>query len=209
MAIARTTELKAVNTMLSAVGEPPINFLEGQKNADAAIARNILEEVSSEVQTAGWHFNTQFDVSLSPDGNNEIVLADNVVRVDIAYRTTGTGSSSLYDDRDITQRGSKLFNRSDNTYEFTKAVKAMVIYLLDWDDLPEPARRYITVRAARIFQDRMVGSQAHHAFSQQDEVRARALLREFEMDTGDYTIFDNYDVWNIVARPRVNRTDMI
>ena len=75
--------------------------------------------------------------------------------------------------------------------------------------VPEPARRYITVRAARIFQDRMVGSQAHHAFSREDEVRARALLREFEMDTGDHSIFDNYDVWNIVARPRVNRTDMI
>ncbi len=209
MAIARTTELQAVNTMLSAVGEPPINNLEGQKNADAAIARNILEEVNTEVQSHGWHFNTQLDVSLDPDSNKEIVLADNVVRVDIAYRTTGTGSSSLYDDRDVTQRGGKLFNRSDNTYEFTKAVKAMVIYLLDWDDLPEPARRYITVRAARIFQDRMVGSQAHHAFSKEDEVRARALLREFEMDTGDHSIFDNYDVWNIVARPLVNRSDII
>jgi len=65
------------------------------------------------------------------------------------------------------------------------------------------------VRAARIFQDRMVGSQAHHAFSQEDEVRARALLREFEMDTGDYSIFDNYDTFNIVARPLVNRSDIV
>jgi len=203
MAIARTTELQAVNTMLSAVGEPPINNLEGQKNADAAIANNILDEVSSEVQTHGWHFNTQLKVELNPDSNNEILLADNVVRVDLADTTNG-----LVDDRDITQRGSKLFNRTDNTYTFTSAVKAMVIYLLDWDDLPEPARRFITVRAARIFQDRMVGSQAHHAFSKEDEVRARALLREFEMDTGDYSIFDNYDTFNIVARPLVNRSDI-
>jgi len=204
MAIARTTELQAVNTMLSAVGEPPINNLEGQKNADAAIAKNILDEVSSEVQTHGWHFNTQLKVELSPDANSEIVLGDNVVRVDMTANTNG-----LVDDRDIAQRGAKLFDRTNNTYTFTKSVKALVIYLLDWDDLPEPARRFITVRAARIFQDRMVGSQAHHAFSQEDEVRARALLREFEMDTGDYSIFDNYDTFNIVARPLVNRSDII
>lgn len=204
MAIARTTELQAVNTMLSAVGEPPINFLDGQKNADAAIARNILTEISSEVQTHGWHFNTQFDVSLAPSGNGDILLSDNVVRVDVEYR-----SGSLSDSRDITQRGGKLFNCTDNTYTFTKAVKAMVVYLLDWEDLPEPARRFIAVRASRIFQDRMVGSQAHHAFSQEDEVRARALLREFEMDTGDHSIFDHFDVYNTVARPLVNRSAII
>ena len=204
MAIARTTELQAVNTMLSAVGEPPINFLDGQKNADAAIARNILTEISAEVQTQGWHFNTQLDVSLSPDSNGDILVADNIVRVDIAYKT-----NSLSDSRDITQRGGKLFNRTANTYTFTKAVTATVIYLLDWNDIPEPARRFVTVRAARIFQDRMVGSQAHHAFSQEDEVRARALLREFEMDTGDHSIFDNYDVYNTIARPLVNRSSLI
>ena len=42
MAGTRTSELEAVNTILSAVGEPPINSLDEQKNADAAIARNIL-----------------------------------------------------------------------------------------------------------------------------------------------------------------------
>lgn len=203
MAIARTTELQAVNTMLSAVGEPPINFLDGQKNADAAIARNILTEISSEVQTAGWHFNTQLNMELTPDANGFINVAPNVVRVDIEYRT-----GSLVDDRDIAQRGERLFNRTDSTYVFTKAVKATVIYLLEWEELPEPARRYIVVRAARIFQDRMVGSQAHHAFSQEDEVRARSLLREFEMDTGDYSIFGNFDTYNIVARPLINRTEL-
>ena len=47
----------------------------------------------------------------------------------------------------------------------------------------------------------MVGSQAHHAFSREDEVRARASLKEFETDTADNSIFDNYDVMNIIDRP--------
>ena len=125
MAISRTTELEAVNTMLSAVGEPPINYLDGQKNADAAISRNILTEISRDVQMQGWHFNTQRNVTLSPGADTFITLSDNVVRVDIEYWTS-RGSSVSTDSRDITQRGAKLFNRTDNTYAFTTDVKASI-----------------------------------------------------------------------------------
>ena len=201
MAGTRTNELEAVNTMLSAVGEPPITSLEGQKNADAAIANNILTEVSREVQTMGWHFNTQLDVKFTPDSTTkEIKLPESIVRIDIRP-TTLTGST---DNRDVTQRGDKLFNKTDNTYEFTKEVKACVIYVLDWSELPEPVRRYVTIKAARVFQDRMVGSEKHHAFSREDEVRAFALLKEFQMDTADSSIFQNYDVYRII-----NRTDSL
>lgn len=204
MAISRTTELEAVNTMLSAVGEPPITFLEGQKNADAAIARNILTEISRDVQTQGWHFNTQRNVTLSPGPDTFITLSDNTVRVDIENWSNSTAST---DSRDITQRGNRLFNKTDNTYAFTKDVSATVIYLFEWTEMPEPMLRYITVRASRIFQDRMVGSQAHHAFSQEDEVRSRAMLKEFEMDTADHSIFNNYDVFNIVDRASASRRE--
>ena len=200
MAGTRTTELEAINTMLSAVGEPPINSLEDQNNMDAAIAQNILTEVSREVQAHGWHFNSQRNVTFSPDDSTKfITLPESVLRIDIEYWTSSSGTG-ITDDRDITQRGSRLFDKKDNTYEFTKDVKASVIYGLDWAELPEPARRYVAVRGARIFQDRMVGSQAHHAFSQEDEVRALALLKEFEGDTADHSIFGSYDIFRIVSR---------
>jgi|TARA_Y100000401_G_scaffold111337_1_gene109493 hypothetical protein len=199
MAGTRTTELQAVNTMLSAVGEPPINNLEGNKNADAAIARNILTEISREIQAMGWHFNSQNKVKFTPDSSSkEIALAENIVRVDLDDTLNNTSTST--DQRDITQRGPKLFDRTNNTYEFTKDVTARVVYVLDWDELPEPVRRYVTVKSARVFQDRMVGSERHHSFSKEDEVRAFALLKEFEGETSDTSIFDNYDVYRIVAR---------
>lgn len=199
MAVSRTTELQAVNTMLSAVGEPPVTHLDDQKNADAAIARNILTEINREIQTWGWHFNTQRNVAFAPSANKEIILPDNVVRIDIEYWTDGSTTTST-DTRDITQRGDKLFNRSDNTYLFDSEVKATVVYLMSWEELPEPVRRYVVVKAARVFQDRMVGSQAHHAFTKEDEIRARAMLSDFETETADHSIFDNYDVYGIVDR---------
>jgi|TARA_R100001510_G_C7654144_1_gene212759 hypothetical protein len=209
MPLAMTTELNAVNTILSAVGEPPVTTLDSQTNADAAIAQNILEEVNREVQTMGWHFNTQHDVEFSPNSDNLIVLPDDVVRIDVDPRikkATEVGTvSSQTDNRDITQRGTELFDRTNNTNQFTKSVKVTVVYLLEFTKLPEAARRYITVKASRVFQDRMVGSQKHHAFSQADEIRALALMKEFEMDTADHTIFDNFDTMRIVNRGDAQR----
>ena len=54
----RTTQLEAVNTMLSTIGEAPVNSLTGSLPVDASMAVNILNEVNREVQSAGWKFNT-------------------------------------------------------------------------------------------------------------------------------------------------------
>jgi hypothetical protein len=113
--------------------------------------------------------------------------------------------SNLTDNRDITQRGTRLFNKTKNTFVFEKNVTVTVIYLLPFVELPEAVRRYVTIKAARVFQDRMVGSQKHHAFTRQDEMRALALMKEFEMDTADYSIFGNYDTLRIVNRGDAQR----
>jgi len=206
MAGTKTTELNAVNTMLSAVGEPPINSLSDPKNADAAIAQNILTEITREIQTMGWHFNSQYDVTFQPDSDKLITLTDNIARIDISDPSVVSRTSSAQPDtRDITQRGNKLFDRTNNTYEFESDVVAGVIYLLDFTEMPEPARRYITVKSSRVFQDRMVGSEKHHMFSREDETRAFALLKEFEGETSDQTIFDNFDFFRIVGRSEAMR----
>ena len=62
MSLAGTTELEAVNTMLSMIGEAPVNSLTGTLPLDATIAKNTLTEISREVQAAGWHYNTEFKV---------------------------------------------------------------------------------------------------------------------------------------------------
>lgn len=197
MAASRTLEIDAVNTILSTVGEPPVSTLDDALQSDASIAQNTLTEVSREVQTQGWHFNTVREVVLTPDGadSDRIKVADNVVRVDLERQHAGS--------YDIVQRGSYLYDRKGQTDAFSGNLKATVMYVLDWDELPEPARRYITIRAARIFQDRFVGSGEHHGFNTMDEFRALAILKEFESNTSDHSIFDNYDVYRVVDRNSV------
>lgn len=192
-----TTKLNAVNTILSVVGEPPLNDLTGDasKNADAVLALNILEEISREVQSSSWHFNTEKKVPLGPDSTGKIVLPGNVVRVDCEYPESKT--------YDLVLRGSTIYDRKNRTDIFTTTVNATVVYLLEFEDMPECAKRFVTIRAARIFQDRLVGEPNQHSFTARDELSAWIALREFEADTGDYTIFDNYDVYRVIDRPSV------
>ena len=76
----RTTHLEAVNTMLSTIGEAPVNSLTGSLPTDASMAKNILDEVNREVQSGGWKFNTSYKATLSRDTNNKIPVANDVMQ---------------------------------------------------------------------------------------------------------------------------------
>ena len=57
----RTTQLEAVNTMLSVIGETPTtdSIISANSSADVVMAVQILDEVTKEVEAQGWHFNTE------------------------------------------------------------------------------------------------------------------------------------------------------
>jgi hypothetical protein len=196
MSLTRTTKLEAVNTMLSVIGEAPVNSLEStSKTSDVIMAEKLLNEVSREVQASGWHFNIEKDVEISPDSNNNILIPTSAARVDVEPDNAK--------DKEYVQRGSKIYNKSDKTFVITSALKCTIIYMLSWEDLPQSARQYIMIRASRKFQDRVVGSEKHHGFNQVDEYQSLIALREAEAEGGDYTIFDHYDVYRVIDRGNV------
>ena len=182
---SRTSELESVNVILSTIGEAPLNTLSGSLPVDGTIAKNVLSEVAREVQSQGWHFNTHYKVTLAKNTDNKIPVANNVVRVEL---DPNKYSKTKYD---IVQRNSFLYNLADNTDLFTENLENVtIVYLLAFDDIPEQAKRYITIRSARIFHDRTLGANTLHKFSQEDELKALSILKQAESATGDYTIFD-------------------
>lgn len=195
--LSSTTKLQAVNTMLSAIGEPPVNTLSSQR-ADSNIAEQILDEVSRDVQGYGWHFNTEENIVLTPDSTGYIVVSENTVRVDT--------DKYKYTNLDIVLRGDKLYDRVTNSYLFAGQVTVDRIVLLEFNEIPDAARNYITIRAARIFCDRMLGSEKHHVFNNQDEMMALVRLRSYENDTADHNIFDEYSTLSVVNRNASYRT---
>jgi hypothetical protein len=193
MPLSPTTKLQAVNLMLSTIGSAPVNSITGTNSADVALAVQVLDETSLAVQMEGWHWNTEREVPFTPDPvTSYIVVPANALMVDVDYPDNLKV--------DVILRGQQLYDLKTRSLVFTESVKATVVYALDWEYLPQAARYYINVKAARIFQDRLVGSEKHHAFTLRDEVMALAKLREYEGETADRTIFDNYDTFRVIAR---------
>jgi hypothetical protein len=195
----RTTELEAVNTILSTIGEAPLNSLTGSLPVDGTVAVNILSEITREVQSAGWHFNTHYKVTLTRDTGNKIPLATNTLRVEL---DNNRYSKVQYD---IVQRDNYLYNLAKNQDTFdTNFEDVTVVYLLPFNEIPEQAKRYITIRSARVFHDRTLGANTLHKFSTEDEARALIVLKQAEASTGDYSIFDTPEqAYTITRNTRV------
>lgn len=184
------SRLDAVNTMLMSMGEPSINSLEGAA-VDANMANDLITEVSTAVQNKGWHWNTEVH-KLSPSNTGEINLPANTARVDAIRESRGT---------DVVQRGLRLFDRENNSYVFATALTLELIVILDFAELPLSAKRYIVTRAARLLQERLLGSDTLSKFTQNDEATAWLDLMEAETQTrGDNMLSGSWSVASILAR---------
>ena len=190
-----TTQLEAVNSMLSYISESPVNEIPADLTTlppSAEIAVNLLAETSREVQSEGWHFNTEKEYELTADGDNKFPLPVNTIDMDAS-------DASL----DLVQRGLFVYDRENRTDVFTTStLKVDVTFLLDFDQLPEQARRYILLRAARMLQVRLVGSRELENLILRDELHAKARLEDTEGNVSDRSIFDHYDT---ASRRGINR----
>ena len=175
-------ELPAVNEILASVGQAPVTTLD-QTNPDVAIAYDTLLNVSREVQGEGWIFNTEEFYELTPDTNGEIVIANNILQID------------LHDEKDnqyeAVRRSGKLYEKINHTYDWSTwdKVACDIVWFFDWVDLPRPVQDYIVARTAAIVSSRIVGDPQQYQILSQKEQWNRAQAMEYECNQGDYTFF--------------------
>ena len=79
-------------------------------------------------------------------------------------------------------------------------MKAIITFELAFEELPEQFRHYITVKAARIFATRFLGSREIEGFALRDEIEAKARAIDSDSESADRTIFDNYSVLRVLDR---------
>lgn len=181
--------------MLSTIGEAPVNSLTSGL-VDAETAETVLNEVSRDVQSLGWNFNTELNYKVAADTSGNVLLSPQIIRADLANSVTKYRSYK----NEYVQRGNKMYDKVNHTFNIGKALTLDVVVLLDFEELPEVARRYITVKASRLFQERVVGSDTLSAVNRADEDRAFIALKEMEGDNGDYNIFDDYGTASVLDR---------
>jgi hypothetical protein len=181
------TELDAVNAMLTVIGESPISSLSVSGNANVAIAQQVLRETAREVQERGWSWNTDKEYQLLRNDDDYIKVPLNALLCvpDGDYATTTA-----------VQRGLWLYDTDNNTYEWDDDITCTITRFLDYDQMPQAARHYIAIRAARVFASRVLGADSVERYTEDDEVMAlasctRAELRQMRANflTGSWTTY--------------------
>ena len=179
---AVSTELDAVNQILSSVGQAPVTTLD-QENPEVAIVLTTLREINKQVQAEGWIFNTERNYKFTPDSTTkEIQLPTNVIQLDV---NTQTHLGSY----DAVRRNGKLYDRLNHTFQWNEVISADVVWYLSFTDLPTAFQNYITARAAVMCATKMVGDRELYTLLAKQEESTRATVIEYECNQGDYTMF--------------------
>lgn len=173
----RTTLLDAVNTQLENIGEQPVDTLDNQNIQDARVAERTLLELHREGQLRGWSWNREEAYPFEKDkATKEIVVPANVINFSVdQYRWDGR----------FILRGQRVYDKWNRTYKFDDTITeicADVVWLLSWDDSPEAFNRWTTIRAARVFAARVLGSDSIVKYTSYDEQMALTELMRVELE---------------------------
>ena len=192
--ITATTELQAVNTMLSFIGEAPVSSITGNIGTDVAVAKQILDETSLSVQNQGWFLNRDLEVTLTRDTNNKVPLETNCVALE--------PSAPYQYQYSYTIRNGFLYDLKNHTDVFTTApVQVDKTMIQQFEHIPEYARRYITVKAARRFAARYIGADSLVKLATLDEQEAHVQFEQADSRAMDANILkDEYNMNYIVNR---------
>lgn len=199
MSLTFTTKLEAVNTILGVIGESPVNTLSAGsgKPIQAVLAETLLNDANREIQSQGWHFNHHKEYTLTRGNDDTITLPSNTLQVDT--------EKNKYTDIDIVQRGTSLYDIKNNRTTFTKDLVVQITFLLDFTEIPEQFRRWITISAARKMAARYMGSGEMEVFSLRDEIEARRVARRSDTNNRDLSLFDNVNTARPLYRTTVYR----
>ena len=165
---------EALQVMLSCLGVSPQIMEEDSPNSEVALANQILDDVLADIQTQGWAFNREERFPLNPQEDGRILLPPSLLKIEkihhypyLRERTVKQGKTWV----------KYLYDTERHTFLIKQMVRADVVWRFTFEEVPEAYRRYVIVRAARIFQDRVLGSSTLHAFSERDELVALSGLK--------------------------------
>ena len=178
------TELSAVNSILGAIGQSPVTSLVFD-NPEISLIYNLLRDANVDVQSEGWHFNTEKHVTYTPDSvTGKIVIGNDILKMDV---------SEGWEKRqyDVVKRGGNLYDKFDHTDDWSDhtSIDLDITRLIPFEDIPTPFQRYITYRASRIAATQLVANPQLVQLLAQQEGLSRAALMEYETTQANYTMF--------------------
>jgi len=203
------TELSAVNSILGAIGQSPITQLKDtttgsliSTNPEISFIYNILTECNLDIQSEGWHFNSEEHVAFTPDPTTKhISVASNVLSLDV---TNGWQTKTI----DTIRKDGKLWDKVNHTFEFTGDLSCDVVYLYEFENIPPVFRRYVIYKASARAATQLIANPDLVKLLTRQEAYARAACIEHECNQGNHSIlgftdnqvYQTYQPWRALAR---------
>ncbi len=185
-AIWAKSELNMINDSLLSIGETP--FLEGTVvdtlpvGTDGDTAKRLVRTTMIEVQSRSWYFNLDYNFPLIPDSNKFITMPPNTLRMDF-------GNTEFR--HQYTIKNGKVYDYINRTFVIEQKLYADVTWLVDYTNLPPEAYEYISLRAARKFQQKVIGAQETDTFTVRDESDAYTNLQRLQLQSQDFVLANN------------------
>jgi len=177
--------LGMINDCLLSIGETP--YVEGTDpkalplGTDGETARRIVQSTMIEVQSRGWYFNTDYNFPLVPDSYGFVSVPPNTLKMDF-------GRSE--DPNRYVLKAGKVYDNMLQTFKIDHILEPDIIWLQDYAELPPEAYEYISLRAARKFQQKVIGSTELAQFTTIDENDALINLQRLQLQVNDYDILN-------------------
>jgi hypothetical protein len=185
--LVATTFLEAVNIILAQIGVSARQSLDTETmNPETGEAVRTLHNWLISIQQAGWEWNREIGLELSPSPQpaGEITLPSNTLKVDTIYPSYNM---------QLVQRGLKLYNPLKQTYNIGQDADSVTVDLvvaLEFEQLPQAVRDYVTIKAARGFAQNKLRDSLTNAFTSEQEMMALAKITEAEDESDDLTLFE-------------------
>ena len=185
----KITKIKAINTMASYIGIPPISSLNAiNQYPDLLLAQQVLDEMSQTVLASGLPCNVDYNYVLDEvDIDGIVIIPDGALICDIHNHK-------------FRERDGRVYDVEAMSYHTGTGLQAYVIWDQEFDYLPELVKRYITVSASRSFVSRVKGDQGLLSLTIPDEIRTKNQFQEYVNKMSDVSLLDDPDLAYISFR---------
>lgn len=194
------TLLDAVNIIMRAIGAGAVQTLDYiTKSTDAEDALKSLHDWSMQVQQDGWQWNTDEDLVIDPAPADDMLIPG---RIQLPSDTLKVDTVGISAPLDLVQRGLYLWDKKNHTFNIGKSVHLDLVHAIDFEDLPQAVRNYITIKAAQQFAGPKLNSGATNQFTKEAMQEAYIKLLNAEDESDDRTMYDRNRRMQLRARHR-------
>lgn len=183
------TELEVVNSVLSVAGDAPVQSLDDTYQP-VFIIKQMIGNVSREMQTKGYWFNQEYDVTLTPNTvTNKTTLPFNILKFEPA-------------DTKYVARGLTVYDRVERTSTIIEDITADIVLQLEFDELPQVAREYIRAACRLQYNNEYFGATEFKRDLEAALIKAQQELDKADIENEDISMFSAQRVNNIAFKNR-------